>query len=120
MADHNILGQTGEDMAVRHIKGMGYQILERNWRYGREEIDIIAKDGDMLVIIEVKSRTTTRYGEPEFFVTAAKRRILIRAAEAYILKNDLDIETRFDIISVVITPDKKTVHHIEDAFYPTL
>lgn len=120
MAEHNELGQTGEEMALKHIKGLGYQVLEQNWRFGREEIDIIAKDGDMLVIVEVKTRATAWFGEPEFAVTRSKQRTLIRAAEAYIIKNDLDVETRFDIISVIITPTQKTVHHIEDAFYPTL
>lgn len=120
MADHDELGKAGEEMALRHIRSMGYSVLETNWRFGREEIDIIAKDGDMLVIIEVKTRATDWFGEPEFFVSKSKQRTLIRAAEAYIIKKDLDVETRFDIISVIITAAKKTVNHIEDAFYPTL
>ena len=120
MAEHNELGKAGEEMALKHIRGLGYKILELNWRYGREEIDIIAKDGDMLVIIEVKTRATSWFGEPEFAVTRSKQRTLIRAAEAYIMKYDLDVETRFDIISVIISPKQKAVHHIEDAFYPTI
>ncbi len=120
MADHNELGKTGEEMALKHLRGLGYKILELNWHFGREEIDIIAKDGDTLVIVEVKTRATTWFGEPEFAVSRSKQKILVRAAEGYIMKHDLNIDTRFDIISVIITPHEKKVHHIEDAFYPTL
>lgn len=120
MAEHNDLGKEGEEMALKHLRGLGYEILETNWRFGREEVDIIARDGMMLVIVEVKTRATNWFGEPEFTVNKAKQRILVRAAEAYILKNDINLETRFDIISVIISPQRKTVHHIEDAFYPTL
>ncbi|MBK9291799.1 MAG: YraN family protein [Bacteroidetes bacterium] len=120
MAEHNDLGKTGEEMALKHLRAMDYEILETNWRFGRDEIDIIARDKDTLVIIEVKTRATNWYGEPEFAVNKAKQRILIRAAEAYIMKHDLNLDTRFDIISVIISPQGKTVHHIEDAFYPTL
>ncbi len=120
MAEHNDLGKTGEEMAIKHLRSMGYEILETNWRFGRDEVDIIARDKDTLVIVEVKTRATTYYGEPEFAVNKAKQRILVRAAEAYIMKNDINMDTRFDIMSVVISPQGKSVQHIEDAFYPTL
>ncbi|MBZ0243071.1 MAG: YraN family protein [Bacteroidales bacterium] len=120
MAEHNELGKLGEEMACAHLRKLGYKILEVNWHFGREEIDIIAMDGEMLVIVEVKTRASAYFGEPEFFVNRKKQRILVRAAEAYILQKDLDIETRFDIISIVITPGKKHLHHIDDAFYPTM
>ncbi len=120
MAKHNELGKLGEEMARKHLRNKGYQIQEVNWHYGREEIDIIALDGEMLVIVEVKTRATADFGEPEFAVNRRKQRILVKAAEAYILEKDLDIETRFDIISVIVTPKQKHLHHIEDAFYPTM
>lgn len=120
MADHNDLGKLGEELALKHLRGLGYKILEQNWHYGREEIDIIAMDNATLVIIEVKTRATSWFGEPEFAVTRSKQKALVRAAEGYIIKNDLNLDTRFDIISIVITPQDKKIHHIEDAFYPTL
>ena len=120
MAEHNELGKLGEEMACAHLRKLGYKILQLNWHFGREEIDIIAMDGEMLVIVEVKTRASAYFGEPEFAVNRKKQRILVRAAEAYILEKDLDIETRFDVISIVITPEKKHLHHIDDAFYPTM
>ncbi len=120
MADHNDLGKLGEELALKTLREKGYKILEVNWHYGREEIDIIAMDGDTLVIVEVKTRAGTWYGEPEFAVTRSKQKALIRAAEGYIQKNDINGDTRFDIVSIVITPHERKVDHIEDAFYPTL
>jgi putative endonuclease len=120
MAKHNELGTLGEELARKHLREKGYNIIETNWFYGHEEIDIIAMDGDMLVIVEVKTRASNEFGEPEFAVNKKKQRSLIRAAEAYILEKDLDIETRFDIVSVIVTPKERHLHHIEDAFYPTM
>jgi putative endonuclease len=120
MADHNELGKLGEELALKHLRSKDYKILELNWHFGREEIDIIAMDGETLVIIEVKTRATSWFGEPEFAVTRSKQKALIRAAEGYIIKNNLNLDTRFDIISIIITPHERKVDHIEDAFYPTL
>jgi putative endonuclease len=120
MADHNELGKLGEELALKHLRSKDYKILELNWHFGREEIDIIAMDGETLVIIEVKTRSTSWFGEPEFAVTRSKQKALVRAAEGYIIKNNLNVDTRFDIISIIITPHERKVDHIEDAFYPTL
>jgi len=118
MADHNELGIKGEELAEKYLRDSGYEILERNWRFGKDEIDIIALDGDFLVIAEVKTRRTNYFGEPEEFVTRQKQRFLIRAANAYIDKKDIDFETRFDILSVLFAGKKYTVKQIKDAFYP--
>lgn len=120
MAEHNDIGKTGEELAIKLLREKGYKILEQNWHYGREEIDLIAMDGDTLVIVEVKTRTTSWFGEPEFAVTRSKQKALIRAAEGYIIRNNLDLDTRFDVVSIVISPQEKKIEHIEDAFYPTL
>lgn len=120
MADHNELGKLGEELALKHLRSKDYKILELNWHFRREEIDIIAMDGETLVIIEVKTRATSWFGEPEFAVTRSKQKALVRAAEGYIIKNNLNVDTRFDIISIIITPHERKVDHIEDAFYPTL
>ena len=118
MAEHNELGKLGEDLAVQYLTDKGYEILERNWRNIHKEIDIIAKEGDDLVIVEVKARQTDEYGEPDIAVTKRKQRMLIAAANAYILRNNLDMSTRFDIVSIVFKDGEPVIEHIEDAFLP--
>ena len=118
MAKHNELGKLGEEIAANYLVGKGYEILERNWRNRHKEIDIIAKDGDELVIVEVKTRQHDDYGEPFVAVSLAKQSRLIAAANAYIFKSNLDINTRFDIISIVFNDGNPAIEHIEDAFLP--
>jgi putative endonuclease len=120
MAKHLEFGKKGEEIAAGYLKKKGYQVLEKNWRLGRHEIDIIARDGKYLIIVEVKSRHSNYFGEPEMAVTRDKQKALIRAANAYIRIKNLADEVRFDIISILILKEKEQVHHIEDAFYPTL
>ena len=118
MAAHNEFGKQGEELAAQYLINKGYEILERNWRNIHKEIDIIAKDGKDLVIVEVKTRQTDEYGEPDVAVTKKKQRMLISAANAYIFKNRLDVETRFDVISIVFKDGEPVIEHIEDAFLP--
>ena len=118
MAEHNDFGKLGEEIAVNYLIGKDYEILERNWRNIHKEIDIIAKDGKFLVIVEVKARQTDEYGEPDIAVTRKKQRLLIAAANAYISRNNLDVETRFDIISIIFKDGEPVIDHIEDAFLP--
>ena len=118
MAEHNDFGKLGEELAVDYLTGKGYEILERNWRNIHKEIDIIAKDGKFLVIVEVKTRQTDEYGEPDIAVTKRKQRMLIAAANAYITRKGLDMETRFDIISIIFRDGEPVIEHIEDAFLP--
>ena len=118
MADHNDIGKLGEEIAVQYLADKGYKILEHNWYNVHKEVDIIAKDGQDLVIVEVKTRQTDEYGEPDIAVTRKKQRMLIAAANAYITRKGLDMETRFDIISIVLNGDNPKIDHIEDAFLP--
>ena len=118
MAEHNDFGKLGEELAVDYLTGKGYEILERNWRNVHKEIDIIAKEGKFLVIVEVKTRQTDEYGEPDIAVTRKKQRMLIAAANAYITRKGLDMETRFDIISIIFRDGEPVIEHIEDAFLP--
>ena len=120
MAEHNDIGKAGEILAQKYMAEKGYKILEKNWRHGKDEIDIIATDGKVLVIAEVKTRQSNYFGEPELSVTRDKQRLLIRAANAYILRHNINMETRFDIISVMLKGEESSIHHIVDAFYPTL
>ena len=118
MAAHNDFGKLGEELAVNYLTGKGYEILERNWRNRHKEIDIIAKDGKDLVIVEVKTRQTNEYGDPDTAVTKQKQRCLISAANTYIFRNNLNLETRFDIISIIFRDGEPVIEHIEDAFLP--
>ena len=118
MAKHNDFGKLGEELAVNYLIGKGYEILERNWRNIHKEIDIIAKDGKELVIVEVKARQTDEYGNPDIAVTRQKQRRLISAANAYLFQKKLDINTRFDVISIIFKDSEPVIEHIEDAFLP--
>jgi putative endonuclease len=120
MAEHNELGKKGELIARKFLEEKGIQIIETNWLHEKDEIDVIAKDGDELVMVEVKTRSTRYFGDPSEAVGNAKESFLIRAAEAYVEIHNLNIDIRFDIISIVI--DKKGTHieYIKDAFYPEL
>ena len=117
MAEHNETGKKGETIAVEYLQGKGYQILEKNWYSHHREIDIIASKGNELAIVEVKCRTGSPLIEPYLSVNRNKQNLLIKAANAYINCKNINMETRFDIVS--ITLGKETiVEHIENAFYP--
>lgn len=120
MKDHIELGRDGEEAALAFLVAKGYRILQRNWRYGREEIDIIARDGNFVVIIEVKTRSSNALAEPEAAVTKSKQRILVRAANAYMMSRRQQGEVRFDVMSILIREEGTVINHIEDAFYATL
>lgn len=116
MAQHNDLGNLGEALATEYLIEKGYTILEKNWRYLKAEIDIIALKNNTLYIVEVKTRTTRFFGNPEEFITKSKIKLLVTAANAYIEKRDLDIEAQFDVIAIVKNNKQTHINHIEEAF----
>ena len=93
-----------------------HHILERNWRYQKAEIDIISQDEKTLVFIEVKTRTTERYGRPKEFISLRKEALLKEAAEAYLEINELEVEPRFDIISIVLKNRTSMIEQLEYVF----
>lgn len=117
MAEHNELGKLGEEMAAEHLRKNGYAILQTNWVFQKAEIDIIAQKGDVLAIVEVKTRSTIDFGLPQDFVKPKKIGLLAKAVNEYIIQNDVDAEARFDIISIYKQNGNYVVEHIEDAFY---
>ena len=117
MAEHNKLGDLGEELAVEHLVKNGYDILERNYTYQKAEVDIIAQKGDTLVVVEVKTRSTADFGNPQDFLKPKQIKRLVMAVDAYINENDLDVEVRFDIIAIVIEGKTIDLKHLEDAFY---
>lgn len=120
MAEHNEIGKLGEEQAQKFLLDKGYNILALNWRFKKAEIDIIAQQKETLVIVEVKTRTSIDFERPQEAVTISKQRHLVRAADAYIQENEIDLECRFDVISVLILNQKVEIEHIEDAFMPLL
>ena len=115
-----ILGIYGENIATKYLIDRGYSILKRNFRNGHAEIDIIAQLNTQLVIVEVKTRNTSKYGNPEQSVSSKKQQLLAQAAEAYLLQNDLDLIVRYDIISIIKNQYKTEITHLVDAFWPGL
>ncbi|MCH2235748.1 MAG: YraN family protein [Crocinitomicaceae bacterium] len=120
MAEHNALGIKGEKLAKEFLTNKGYDIIESNYRFKHLEIDLIAYDKDELVIIEVKTRANDFMADAHDTVSQQKQKHLVKAANAYIEEKNLDVETRFDIVSVLIQGHECSVEHIEDAFYPVL
>lgn len=114
------LGIMAEGLAQQHILKLGYEILATNWHFGHLELDIIARDQNQLVIIEVKARSGIRYEHPSEAVTNSKIKRIVEAADAYIIQNNIEIETRFDVITVIFVHQKFELEHFKDAFYPTL
>ncbi len=120
MAEHNRLGQEGESLAVDFLTQKNYNILVLNFRHQRAEIDIIACYDNVLVVVEVKTRSSSMIETPKSAVTLTKQKHLIRAADAYIQENNIELECRFDIIGVILEKGEANINHIEDAFSPFL
>ncbi len=120
MAESHDLGKKGEDLAVKHLTNKGFRILTRNWSWGRHEIDIIAEKDDTIVFAEVKTRSDNYMMSPVSAVNREKQRSMITAAEGYIKKYNVNLESRFDIITVVKKDKGFDIEHIAEAFYPTL
>lgn len=117
MAKHNELGKKGELIACQFLKENGFEIIETNFRLDKDEIDIIAKDKGTIVFVEVKTRSTDYFGEPEIAVGAKKQEFLLRAAEEYLISRNMNSEIRFDIISIILNGKQEKIRHILDAFY---
>ena len=101
MSSHNDLGSLGEKLAADYLRSQGYCILEQNFYYQRAEIDIIAQYQNTLIIVEVKTRNSSYFGDPQNFITPAKIKLLVKAADAYIQDRGISLELRFDVIAVL-------------------
>lgn len=112
------VGDRGEDIAVDLLKSKDYKIIERNFRFGHGEIDIIAKDGEILVFIEVKTRKNLEFGQPEYAVTKNKQQQIRKISEAYLYeKKIMDVDCRIDVIAILLKKNlPPQINHIENAF----
>ena len=123
MAQHNDLGKWGEEQAATFLERKGYTICDRDWRAGHRDLDIIAlnEDQTILVIVEVKTRTSAQLNEPEEAVNRKKIRNIGNAANLYLKQFNVEYDVRFDIVSVTDTSDSNAkIEHIIDAFNPLL
>jgi len=111
------LGKQGEELAIRHLKALGYKILDRNYRCFLGEIDIVAKDKTALIFVEVKTRKSDSDVEPFESIGAKKQAKLRELAEYYLQDKDIsDSEIRFDVLSIVSDDKENRIEHIRNAF----
>jgi putative endonuclease len=111
-------GERGEYLARAHLEGLGYVLLHANWRIPEGEVDLIMQDGEALVFVEVRTRTSDLYGSPEASITPTKKRRLQRTAEAYLQEYDqTDVTWRIDVVAIEIDPDGRVrrLDHYPDA-----
>ncbi|MEG0928225.1 YraN family protein [Chryseobacterium sp.] len=117
MADHNDFGKKAEDMAADYLQKNGYKVIARNFRFQKAEIDIIAEKEDLIIIVEVKARSTDAFMLPQEAVTRTKIKSIVTAANHYLEETEKQNEVRFDIISVLPDENKDLIiDHITDAF----
>lgn len=117
MTNNILKGLIGEKIAADHLAAKGYQIIERNYRHKRAEIDLIVKKDNWLIFVEVKTRSSTYFGFPEEFVDRAKELMIFYAADHYMYTNDWHGNVRYDIVAIVETDFEREIVHFEDAFY---
>ena len=117
MAEHNLTGSTGEDLAAAYLSENGYNILNRNWRHARWEVDIIAEKDTILHFVEVKTRRTGKFGHPEENVNKKKIQNLINAAEEYLYQQPQWKRIQFDILSITILKDEPVEYFLIEDIY---
>ena len=116
MAFHNELGKKGEELAVAYLLKNGYKIVARNFRHQKAEVDIIARKESTLTIIEVKTRSTPDFGNPQDFVKGKQIQNLVKAVDFFVTEHNLDVEIRFDIIAIIKNQSGTKIEHLENAF----
>lgn len=117
MAKHNEVGKDGELFAKKYLQANNYNILHTNWVSRKNELDIVASKDNLLIIIEVKTRSSSHFEQPKDAVTTAKIKRIVQATNDYIQQFDIDNEVRFDVISIIKEKDGTfAIEHIEDAF----
>lgn len=118
MAEHNDLGEKGEEIANDFLRKAGYLILDRNWVWQKAELDIIALHDHHLVIVEVKTRAIQHYADTDDLISNKKLKLIYEAADRYLEIKKILWEVRYDLIVVIFHGDTWTIEHTPDAFYP--
>jgi putative endonuclease len=117
MSDQIKRGKEGEQLAADFLTKNGFEIIERNYRHKRSEIDLIVKKNNWLIFVEVKARSSAYFGYPEQFVDRNKVRMILQGALNYMYEINWQGNVRYDIVSVMLTGSLREIVHIEDAFY---
>jgi putative endonuclease len=112
------IGGKGEIIAQNYLLRNGFKILHTNWRFGYKELDIVATKNSCLHIIEVKTRTSQFWENPKDAVVRRKQKNIIDATDAYIAKFDINMQTQFDVISIVLDGETQEIEYIPEAFSP--
>lgn len=118
MAEHNDTGTKAEDIVATYLSESKMNIVERNWRFGQKEIDIICKGEGKLIIVEVKARNVKNAETPSELLSRQKMRNIVDAAEAYIFQKNIEEEVRFDFALVIFGPDGHSLEYVKEAFIP--
>jgi putative endonuclease len=102
---------------MRHLRGLGFEVVEMNYHFGHGEIDIIAKDGETLVFCEVKTRKSDKYGDPEYAITPKKQQQIRKIARAYLYEHEIkEQDCRFDVVAIRLYGPTPQINHIRNAF----
>ena len=117
MSDKIKKGKEGEDLAADFLVRQGYEIVERNFRYKRSEIDLIVRKENWLVFVEVKMRSSDAFGYPEEFVDYKKAKNIVYGAEQYTFENNYNGNVRYDVVAITMRDGVPDLKHFEDAFY---
>jgi putative endonuclease len=117
---HIELGNLGEKMALDFLQKKNFTIHSCNYRFKKNEVDIIAENDGKLIVVEVKTRETAEIGEPYKAVTRSKQRHIITVVDYYVKEKNIDLEVQFDVISIVHNSYRTKIEHIENAFFPIL
>ncbi len=117
MGKHNEFGKEGERLATDFLIDKGYVIKHKNYRYLKSEIDIIAQKGEVLAIVEVRARSNDQIIPIADTITPKKIRLLVLGADHYVTSNQLDVEVRFDVITILKNSKIFKIEHLESAFY---
>lgn len=120
MANHNELGKRGEETVIKMLRQKGYTIIAQNWFYEKYEIDIIARNEEWFVFVEVKTRTSDQWGNPEEAISKGKIKRIVEAADFYLRDNEIELPARFDVAAVTINGKELDIEYIEDAFMAPL
>lgn len=123
MADHNDLGKRGEEIAAGFLEAKGYNVMDRNYRFQKAEVDIVVLQLEPaeLIFVEVKTRSNTQWTQPEEAIDEVKKKLIFKAADSYIYEKQMStVPVRFDVIAISMeNPEHPLIHHIEDAFRMT-
>lgn len=120
MAEHNDIGNRGERLAEQYLNDLAYKTICRNWKCSKGEIDLIVIKEQSIIFVEVKTRSSNYWGEPETAVSDNKIKRIVDAADCFLADNDFDLDVRFDIVSIILKHDESQIYHIEDAFVAPL